>query len=281
MLTRPNTTLFVSILLYLPSHAFAGQFLVSLGGFYSQTDSGFEVQSTEHDKHFNLDFESDLDLKETVILPYLEIQYWFNDRHAVFFDWRSIHRSGTREKVRGPFDFDFGSGQRYLVKAGSTISTRLDLDISRIGYGYNFYQNNNWELGATFGLHLTRLKLEMQGELEVCVDNNCQSSLEFADGYKMNSVAAPLPDLGLSLKYQLSDNWKFKSFAQYFFLEINDVKGDLVDLNAGFVYNFNEQFWTYLSYKYYRVNVDLADSDTDWNIRYAVQGPALELTYAF
>ncbi|MCL1093451.1 hypothetical protein [Shewanella kaireitica] len=97
----------------------------------------------------------------------------------------------------------------------------------------------------------------------------------------MNSVTAPLPDLGLSFKYKLGSGWRFKTFAQYFLIEINDARGGLVDLNAGFIYNFTDSFSTYLSYKYYKLKVDIDNSENDWNIRYAIQGPAIELTYAF
>lgn len=66
------------------SPTLAGQFHVAGGAFFSQADTSIGVTNPQTDINFDLDFESDLSLKERSTLPYLLVGYDFNERMAFF-----------------------------------------------------------------------------------------------------------------------------------------------------------------------------------------------------
>ena len=62
----------------------------SVGGFFSRTDTKLNAYDPYLDKSGTIDFESDLDLKEFTVLPYVEVEYYFNKKHSVYVDWRGL-----------------------------------------------------------------------------------------------------------------------------------------------------------------------------------------------
>ncbi|WP_112479682.1 hypothetical protein [Vibrio variabilis] len=71
------------------SPTLAGQFHIAGGAFFSEADTSIGVSNPNSRDKFDLDFESDLSLKERSTLPYLLVGYDFNERHGIFLDWRS------------------------------------------------------------------------------------------------------------------------------------------------------------------------------------------------
>ena len=68
----------------------AGEWEVEVGGFFSRTDTKLNAYDPYLDKIRTIDFESDLDLKEFTVLPYVEVEYYFNKKHSVYVDWRGL-----------------------------------------------------------------------------------------------------------------------------------------------------------------------------------------------
>lgn len=94
---------------------------------------------------FDLDFESDLSLKERSTLPYLLVGYDFNERHGIFLDWRSLHRKASNQAVTKPFILPDSDKE---VQAGARIDSTLNIDILRFGYNYKFYDGEDWDWKA-------------------------------------------------------------------------------------------------------------------------------------
>lgn len=94
---------FVIVTTAATSPALAGQFHIAGGAFFSQADTSIGVANPSTGNDIDLDFESDLSLRESTTLPYLLLGYDFNERHGIFLDWRSLHRKGTNQAVTKPF----------------------------------------------------------------------------------------------------------------------------------------------------------------------------------
>ncbi|HHP0459465.1 TPA: outer membrane beta-barrel protein [Vibrio harveyi] len=258
----------------------AGEWEIEAGGFFSRTDTKLNAYDPYLDQIRTIDFESDLDLKEFTALPYVEVEYYFNKKHSVYLDWRSLHREATRTAVTKPFEITV-DGTTYAVQAGSKLTTELNIDIARLGYGYQFYTSDKWAVDVLAGLHVMWLSLGLDGKLGAKVSGVDEIPVMFVDDAVLNDVTAPLPDLGIRAEYSLTQDWILKSHAQVFYLAVDDIEGYLFEVDIGAKYFFTDQFSMMGSFNYYEVGVDYESDNSALDVTYRFYGPMLTMAYKF
>lgn len=109
-------------------------------------------------------------------MPCIEIAYWFNARHVIYFDWRRLHRDATNTNITVPYEFthpDPDIDETYSIQFGAEITTTFNVDIARLGYGYDFYKDDQWDLILTVGLHVMWIELGFEGEVGACLNEDC------------------------------------------------------------------------------------------------------------
>lgn len=258
----------------------AGEWEIEAGGFFSRTDTKLNAYDPYLDQIRTIDFESDLDLKEFTVLPYVEVEYYFNKKHSVYLDWRSLHREATRTAVTKPFEITV-DGTTYAVQAGSKLTTELNIDIARLGYGYQFYTSDKWAVDVLAGLHVMWLSLGLDGKLGAKVSGVDEIPVMFVDDAVLNDVTAPLPDLGIRAEYSLTQDWILKSHAQVFYLAVDDIEGYLFEVDIGAKYFFTDQFSMTGSFNYCEVGVDYESDNSALDVTYRFYGPMLTMAYKF
>lgn len=269
------------------------QYTFNIGGFYANSDSYMVVTNPKNGGTFPLDFEDDLNLKEKQFLPFFEFTYSFNQRHNIYLDWKSLHRTAQSPSIEKDFQVTIDDTV-YDVEAGISLRTTLDLDILRLGYGYDFIQGSNYIVGASIGLHTMFVKTAFEGNIGICVPNSelakyCDEVIS-TPRVVDNSVTAPLPDIGLYGLYEFSPGWVFKAHAQYFALKYNKVKGSLIDVRAIVETKISDEWSLTAGFNYYEVDVDyeqtlsVLEQDVniaDYNINYSFTGPMISVQYTF
>jgi hypothetical protein len=263
---------------------------LTLGGFYSQSDSSIDVTDPTQGGSFTLDYESDLGLDEFQFLPFAEFSYRFADRHYVYADWKQLHRNSEIRALERPFQVEIDD-LIYDVKAGGKLATSLNIDIARLGYGYDLVQGNNYTLGLSLGLHAMFIDASFEGVIGVCsgaelVNNVCGSTAipRVVD----ENVTAPLPDIGVYGHYEFSPRWRFNAHAQYFHVKLDDIEGSLIDIKAGVEAEIADNWHMSVAYNYYKVDVNVAQNNAapgvkiaDYNVYYSFIGPMLSISYRF
>lgn len=262
--------------------------VIRIGGFYSNSNSSMDVTDPLLGNDFKLDFEEDLNLAESQFLPFFEIQYHFNAKHHIYADWKQLHRNAEVKKLTVPFQVTLDD-QIYNVQAGARLDTTLNIDIARIGYGYNVFQGNNYNLGLSLGLHTMFIKTAFSGDIAVCLEgNNVQQCGDATPKFVDEDVTAPLPDIGLYADYEFISGFKFNAHAQYFYIELDDIKGSLVDIRAGLEAKITDNWHMTAGFNYYKVDVDFDSTVTqadikvaNYNLYYSFIGPMLSVSYHF
>ncbi|WP_051326741.1 outer membrane beta-barrel protein [Aliagarivorans taiwanensis] len=257
--------------------AWAGDFVVDIGGFWAKTDSTVTSKALDGNP-ITLDFEDNLALRDNQVLPYLWLGYRFNERHIVYLDWKLLHRSAANVSE---VDFVIPEHPESGITAGSRIDTRLDIDVARLGYAYSFYQRPNAEAGVSLGLHLMFIDLGFSGELSGCVtlpsgESEC-ARVESGEQSVSDSVTAPLPDIGMWFNYRLYKQLWLDTHVQWFYLKVDDISGSLLDVHAGLKYTLTPDWDIGLGYNYYRVEIDWDSTE----LRYNYRGPMLNVRYRF
>ncbi len=271
-----------------PSKMEQDKTVIRIGGFYSNSNSTMDVTDPLLGNNFKLDFEEDLNLDESQFLPFFEIQYHFNAKHRIYADWKQLHRNAEVKKLTVPFQVTLDD-QIYNVQAGANLETTLNIDIARIGYGYNFYQGNNYNFGLSLGVHTMFIKTAFNGDIGVCLKgDSVQQCSDANPRYVDEEVTAPLPDIGLYADYEFIPGFKLNAHAQYFYIELDDIKGSLVDIRAGLEAKISDNWHMTAAFNYYKVDVDfdsnVPQSDikvANYNLYYSFIGPMLSVSYHF
>ncbi|MGR5500490.1 DUF481 domain-containing protein [Vibrio sp. DNB22_10_4] len=259
------------------SPTLAGQFHMAGGAFFSEADTSIGVTNPNTGNDFDLDFESDLSLKERSTLPYLLVGYDFNERHGIFLDWRSLHRKASNTVVTKPFQLPDSNTE---VQAGARLDSTLNIDILRFGYNYKFYDGEDWDWKASIGLHIMNFNVGFGGELGYRVDQDDPTLIPVQDE-EFTDLTAPLPNIGLITDYRITDNWHLLGHVQVFALSIEEISGLLLDVGAGIEYKFTEDFGLAATYSYYEINVDYGRDFANLDAKFKFYGPMATLTYAF
>lgn len=266
----------------------ASETSISFGGFYSHSDSTMNVTNPSLGNDFELDFESDLELAEKQFLPFFELEHQFAENHHFYVDWKQLHRNAETQALSKPFQVQIDDTV-YDVKAGGQLTTTLNIDIARIGYGYDFIQGNNYTVGVSVGIHAMFIKTGFEGTIGACnitdvVGNIC--AVQEIPSIIDESVTAPLPDIGIYGSYHISPRWQLSAHAQYFKIKLDDVEGSLIDVRAGAEAEIAKNWFMSAAFNYYKVDVDIEQTGdstgiADYNVAYSFIGPMLSITYKF
>lgn len=250
---KNKAEIFAAFILLIFAHNIAAQTNVkkethwTVGGgiFYADTDSYFDLNAHK------IDFEEVLNLDENTLSPAFEIQYKFNDRHAIDFNFISLRRKGEigflTEELQAP-------GNGYFLQVGASVKTKMYTDIYQLAYDYTFLQTERWNLGLTGGVHAIALSTEIEGEFGRKNEDGSITKTPFvADKTSFN---IPLPNAGLFTSYQLTGDWEVNARMQLFYIAIDALQGTLLATRAAARYNVTDNFsivgainYDYVSYK--------------------------------
>ncbi|MBV7314344.1 hypothetical protein KU855_01465 [Shewanella sp. NIFS-20-20] len=272
----------------LDSHA-EDDWQLNFGGFYARSDTDLQVTSPLTNNPFTLDLESDLKLAKNQFLPFIELEYHFNERHQLFIEWERLHRSATNEAITTPFELSLNDNI-YTVQAGVKLETELNIDILRLGYSYSILQSDHYDLGVSVGLHTMMIKTGLQGQIGACLNRTTggQCNIQTIPRYLDENITAPLPDVGVYGDYEFYPGWTFKAHAQYFYIKFDDLQGSLYDVLLAVSSDINEDWQINLGYNYYKVSADIGQNlgktdikIADYAIHYQFIGPMISVSYKF
>ena len=224
--------------------AFDDRFMFRISSYFvKDADTDIAVADTTTGVGATFSFNDDLGGDDEVTIPRIDAYYRFNDRHRIDFSYFRIERDG-RKALLIEVDFDDDS-----FDAGDTVTTSIDYELLKIGYGYSFYRSDRVELSLTAGLNITTY--DFQYELE--------------DGSRGDNADAtgPLPMFGLRLSYAITPKWSVHYQTESFYIEIEDtLDGSFITNEINLDYRFNQYFE--LGVGLTRFSTDLDASDDDW-----------------
>jgi hypothetical protein len=181
------------------------KFSLSVGAFFvNRTDGQIRVDRSVGLATIgtSLDWQRDLGGDTSMTVPRIDGYFRFAPKHRIDFSYYRIDRGGQIVTQRG---IDFGD---VSFPAGTSISSDLLTETTKITYTYSFYRAPEIEASLSAGAHVTRIsaKLESPG-------------LGISEA---ESVTAPLPVFGFRLDYAMTPKWWWRSKYELFFLDSVD-----------------------------------------------------------
>jgi hypothetical protein len=245
-------------------------FQVAGGGFYQTFNTKVEVE----DQGFGstIDLEDDLDYDDDDVSGMVNATWRFADRHRLSLGYFESNRDVS---ALATGDIDIGNGE--IIPAGAGYESKFDIKTYPFKYAYSFSKTDKSEFSGSIGFHWMTIDYNIIGALGLD-ENELEGRIEA-------EADAPMPLLGLSYDYYLSDRWKLNLGTEAFYIKLSDdtfqFEGGLVNASVGTEYYIWNNLSVGAAVSYFYLNADLDDSDWRGSLEYSYWGPSAFITARF
>ena len=211
-----------------------------LGAFIVDTNSDLELGLGGGALGVKVDAEELLGLEKNFTVFRADGFWRITRRNRVDFTFYQLKRDGnTFLGVNIP---GFGS-------IGSRVKTDFDMSILRGSYAWSFFKNEHFDLGISAGLYGMEVDFKIQNK------SLGGGRIEETD------FTVPLPVIGLRGNFALTPKWFIRQSFDYFYVNIGDYEGQLVQFMAAVEWNALKHFGLGVGYNYVQMGLDYDGSD--------------------
>jgi len=208
-----------------------------LGGFVLDTNSDLKLGAG-----VKVDAEDVLGLEENFTAFRADAFWRITRRNRVDFTYYRMNRDGS--SFLG-IKIPDGEGGEFPI--GTEVKTDFDVSVLRGSYAYSFFKNEHFDLGVAGGLYGLKIKFKM--------DSDVLGKVEETD------FTVPLPVVGLRGNFALTPKWFIRQSVDYFYINIGDYEGQLVDLNVALEWNALKHLGLGVGYNYALMDIKYSGSD--------------------
>jgi len=196
--------------------------------------------------------------------------YWrFAERHklrAMTFNYKRDNSATVNR------DFEWND-QIYPV--GASVEAEFKFAVYELAYEYEFLRRDNYEVGASFGLHWATLDASLKATFAGPGGGGTVSQAGDA------SVDLPLPVIGLHGMWSLGHDFWIDASAQFFALSIDEYDGNIQDFRFNVIWQPNRWAGVGIGYNVFKVDVDVDTGNFDGSVEWKYTGPQIYYTIAF
>lgn len=215
-----------------------------------------------------LDFESDLDLEDSKLLPTVSAGARLGARFVVTADYFALDRESSAALGR---DIVF-DGATYPV--GVTVEGAFDSNIYRFTVGYLLLRGETAELGAAIGVHATDFGVGLTGAAQV-------GGALFQAERRHRTFLAPLPTVGIFGTLDLGSGFAASGRADFLSLSVGDYDGGVLNLQAALAYQVARGVEIGAGWRYVDYDLDVTKEAFTAALDYHFSGPALFVRFGF
>jgi hypothetical protein len=244
-------------------------FNIRVGGILAQVDTKVKVDSTSNPGNGDeVDFETDLSLKERNTIGFAEIAYRAAPRLTLNFQYLRLSRSSSTV-----IDRQIAVGDT-VYPVNADIAAQFSSNLYRARVDYSIIENDQAEAGISLGAHVTDFNLAIEGIGSV--GNAIGVTRE-----ERRKVTAPLPNVGIFGRIEVANRVKLSAQASYLDLKIDSIKGGLTDLEANISYQATNAFAIGAGYRSLGYRLDGNGERLIGTVRFKYQGPVLFVSARF
>jgi len=235
------------------------RFDLSLGGYYTSSDTNIGANLRNSPYKGNVNLENDLGFQNHKTVPRVKLDFLIGDHQGFSFDYFSLNRSET--KTIGD-SISYG-GNTY--DASASVRGKLDFDFGSAAYRWWFGSGSD-AFGLGIGAAYYRVRAGISG-IATLNGESAQASTGFSE-----TAGAPLLQIGW--RHAFSNSWRM-------YVDASGVKKNGGDLN-GHIYNAAAGLewypWKNLGfgaeYAYTRIKLNDDQGSYDANLDLKLHGPS-------
>lgn len=238
------------------------RYSLGLGTFFMSSDTHVRADAFGSDDIGTpIDFEDTFGLKDDRVFR-ADASWRMTERHLLRAMYFESNRSMTHDIDE---DIDFGDA---TFPISAQVRADFDFDITELAYEYVFMQRDEYQLGASFGIHNAGFRIALSsdgGRLAESVSTN-----------------APLPVLGLRGRWRIAENFYALAHAQYFRLAFDAYEGDIQDYEASVVWQMTRHVGLGAAYNAFVTQVETDDRNHfEGRLRWRYSGTQLFMRMSF
>jgi hypothetical protein len=215
-----------------------------------------------------LDFEDDLNLDKRKSTLLAGVRWRFHDRHFLEIEHFDLKRSGQAR-----IDTEIRIGDA-VFPVGTDVTSSFTTEVTRLSYSYRIVKRPEWGLAVSAGIHVTRLRALID---TVAFDNGGT----LLPAREIASVTAPLPVFGISGARRLGEKWMLAARGQWFFLEVDDVGGNITHAAAVLEHHTFRNVGFGFGYDWFDIDVDTTDDFWRGRADIRFKGPMIFIQASF
>lgn len=209
-----------------------------------------------------LSLEKFLGFESNLLIPKLDLQYSFNRKSSLYFEYYGIFRAASIDP-----DEDFDWGDIEIPEDAGIVDLFLDTQIWSLGYMYSFINKSHAELSFFANVFILGVHTGIDVE-----------SINVHESFR---ITAPLPSFGYRFSYEILPKLRFGGTHSYFFLSIGDYSGSIVNMKVNLDYRVAKWFSAGLSYSKFDLEIQSKANNFKGMIQYSYEGPGLFLQFIF
>lgn len=216
------------------------RFSFSTGGFFNGIDSSLRYGVSGVGVEVN--FEDLLGLDTSMFVFKTDASWRFSEnlRHRLDVGWFAINRESSTVLEQ---DVKFGDT---LFPEGSKAESFLNFDIIKGSYSYSYFQDERFDLAASFGFYVMPISFEVKSEVGQIKESN--------------NLTAPLPVFGLRNEFAVTPKVLIKNSLDFFYVEYDKFRGGVTDVQIAVEYRAFEHVGFGLSAESFRLKVKSRES---------------------
>lgn len=201
--------------------------------------------------------------------PRFDGQWRFAERHKVRLSAFSYSRSNTKV-----LDEEIEWGDETFP-----VNAELEVDngwtVIAAAYEYSFLRRENYEIGASIGLHYFDFDVDLRAEGDASGEPFERVLDESA------SIGLPAPVIGLRGLVSLTHDLWLDASAQFFALSLDEYDGNLQDYRVFVTWQPKKWVGIGAGYNRFKVDVDVEKSSFNGNLDWTYDGPMLFYSVSF
>lgn len=215
-----------------------------------------------------IDFEHDLGLKDRKTMPTLLLGARFAGAWRAEFEYFQLKRDSVTT-LGQILNFDDST---FPIQA--SLATKFDSSVYRASIGYSFVQTPTVELGAVFGVHVTRFDIVLEGNVSA-------AGQPLVVQREQQDKTVPLPTLGVYGAWAIAPGWAASARADIFKLKRGQYDGRLINGQVNLIWRATGNLGIGLGYRYDDYKVSAERSDFRGHVDYKFRGPQMFLEAGF
>lgn len=242
------------------------KFTIGAGIFTPSKTLHVEAEGSTPNNVINFDETFDLNERETTFAG--NVRWRFSKNWNVGVEYFAIKNGHT---VSLEEDIEWGDN---TYKAGLEVGGGFEIDMFRVFFGRNISTGKKHELGGGLGIHVMDILTFVQGEAFIG---------ELNTGFKKEALTAlaPLPNIGLWYYFTPSPKFLLMARVDWLSVKIGTVSGRLWNVAPGIQYQLFKNIGISASYRYFDLNVDIAENTGISNVNLRIDGPLFGITGNF
>ena len=238
-------------------------FRVEVSAVGASYDTDVRLDDDNNNRGTAINVEDDLGLDDARTLIQAEVTFLPGERHLLRLGGQATRRS-ENTVLRRTITFEDDT-----FNVNAMISSKLDLTLFGLTYGYRFLKRERFELDGTFSIQFAEFDANITGRN--ADGTPIRSSNDAEDG------VAPLPLIGLEGRYDFGKRWSVEGRAQFAGANTMDVEASFLDARLAVTWRQNPYLVYGIGYRRFAIDIESMDEDDSGSVDLSISGPMLFL----